>query len=89
MTKRRRYSDEFKLDGIRLVKEQGYNRSKAARNLRIDSGMLSRWISVQERRDTALGPGKLGGNIQDEVTRLRVLRRVKYRDGLDRCFIKD
>lgn len=71
MTKRRRYSDEFKLDAIRLVKEQGYNRSEAARNLGIDSGMLGRWISDQERNEAALKPGMPAGALQDEVKRLR------------------
>jgi transposase len=71
MTKRRRYSDEFKLDAIRLVKEQGYNRSEAARNLGIDSGMLGRWILDQERNEAALKPGTAAGDLQDEVKRLR------------------
>jgi transposase len=71
MTKRRRYSDEFKLDAIRLVKEQGYNRSEAARNLGIDSGMLGRWILDQERNEAALKPGTPAGDLQDEVKRLR------------------
>ena len=44
MKRRRRYSDEFRLDAIRLVKDQGYSRAEAARNLGIDSGMLGRWI---------------------------------------------
>jgi len=71
MTKRRRYSDEFKLDAIRLVKEQGYNRSEAARNLGIDPGMLGRWILEQERKETGLGSSSSAGDLQDEVKRLR------------------
>ena len=71
MTKRRRYSDEFKLDAIRLVKEQGYNRSEAARNLGIDPGMLGRWVLEQERKESGSGPGTPAGDLQDEVKRLR------------------
>ena len=71
MTKRRRYSDEFKLDAIRLVKKQGYNRSEAARNLGIDSEMLGRWILEQERKESVSGLGSPAGNLQDEVKRLR------------------
>ena len=77
MTKRRRYSDEFKLDAIRLVKEQGYNRSEAARNLGIDPGMLGRWILEQERKETRSGPGASSGDLQDEVKRLRELRQIR------------
>lgn len=71
MTKRRRYSDEFKLDAIRLVKEQGYNRSEAARNLGIDPGMLGRWILEQERKESGPGLSPSAGDLQDEVKRLR------------------
>ena len=71
MTKRRRYSDEFKLDAIRLVKEQGYNRSEAARNLGIDSGMLGRWILEQERKESGPSLSPSAGDLQDEVKRLR------------------
>jgi transposase len=52
MNNRRRYSDEFKLDAIRLVKEHQYNCAEAARNLGIDRGMLARWISEQETRSS-------------------------------------
>ena len=44
MTKRRKYSKEFKLDAVSLVLEQGYSQAEAARNLGINSNMLSRWI---------------------------------------------
>ena len=35
---------EFKLDAVSLVLEQGYSQAEAARNLGINSNMLSRWI---------------------------------------------
>ena len=44
MTKRRKYSKEFKSDAVSLVLEQGYSQAEAARNLGINSNMLSRWI---------------------------------------------
>ena len=40
MTKRKKYSKEFKLDAIALVKEQGYNQAEAARNLGLNPNML-------------------------------------------------
>ena len=71
MNKRRRYSDEFRLDAIRLVKDQGYSRAEAARNLGIDSGMLGRWIVAQELRDSVPGQREPSIPLQDEVKRLR------------------
>ena len=44
MTTRKQYTREFKQDAVRLVTEQGYKQTEAARNLGIDRGMLGRWI---------------------------------------------
>ena len=44
MTTRKKYTSEFKQDAVRLVTEQGYKHSEAARNLGIDRGMLGRWV---------------------------------------------
>ncbi|WP_185696427.1 transposase [Halomonas sp. YLB-10] len=44
MTKktRRRYSDEFEADAVRLVTEQGYSVSEAARRLGVDRSLMDR-----------------------------------------------
>ncbi len=43
MTKKRKsYSKQFKLDAVKLVTEQGYNVSEAARNLGVDHNTLGR-----------------------------------------------
>jgi transposase len=44
MTKRKKYSKEFKLDTIALVVDQNYSRAEAARNLGVNPNMLDRWI---------------------------------------------
>ncbi len=61
MTARKKYSREFKQDAVRLVTEQGYDRSEAARNLGIDRGMLARWIKEFQTDDSEAfrGNGKL------------------------------
>jgi transposase len=64
-------SDEFMLDAIRLVKEQGYTRSEAARNPGIEPEILGRWIVEQDRNQADLKPGKPAGVLQDEVKHLR------------------
>jgi len=42
MTKRKKYSKEFKLDAISLVRDQNINISEASQNLGIGNQMLGR-----------------------------------------------
>ena len=44
---RRKYTDEFKVEAIKLVPEQGYKITEAARNLGIHDGVLRKWIKVR------------------------------------------
>ena len=43
-TVRRKYTDEFKEGAVKLVTDQGYKISEAARNLGIDATQLRRWV---------------------------------------------
>jgi len=72
MTKRKKYSKEFKLDAIALVIEQNYSQAEASRNLGINSNMLSRWIKEAENEDghAFRGNGKLTPD-QEEIRRLK------------------
>ena len=51
MTRRRRHSDEFKQNAVRMVLSQGKTASDVARELKIHPSQLFRWR--QEMRDTA------------------------------------
>lgn len=66
--KRRKFSRQFKEDAVKLITEQGYRGSEAARNLGIDARILSRW--KRELEEEAQG-ARLGQNERDELTRLR------------------
>ena len=72
MTTRKKYTREFKQDAVRLVTEQGYNQSEAARNLGIDRGMLGRWVKEfqDDESEAFRGNGKLTTE-QEELRRLR------------------
>jgi len=61
MTTRKKYSQEFKLDAISLVLEQGYSRAEASRNLEINPNMLGRWIKEHQKDEGQAfrGNGKL------------------------------
>lgn len=72
MTDRIKYSQEFKLDAINLVKEQNYSRAEAARSLSINPNVLSRWIKEHEadQGQAFRGNGKLTAD-QLEIRQLR------------------
>jgi transposase len=72
MTTRKKYSQEFKLDAISLVLEQGYSQAEASRNLEINPNLLGRWIKEQQKDEGQAfrGNGKLTPE-QEELRRLR------------------
>ena len=72
MSKRKRYSKEFKLDAVSLVLDQGYNRAEAARSLGLNSNMLGRWVSEHQTDggQSFRGNGKLTPE-QEEIRKLR------------------
>ena len=41
--KRNRYSNQFKIDAVKLVLEQGHKVAEAARNLDIHPNLLRKW----------------------------------------------
>ena len=66
-TEKKTYTPEFKMDAVRLVTEQGYKVTEAARNLGIHPSVLNRWkrqlaTDGTERlsRQRASDPGKGG-----------------------------
>ena len=61
MTKRKKYTKEFKLDAISLVRDQNLNIAEASRNLGVSAQMLGRWLKEEESEDGQAfrGNGKL------------------------------
>jgi len=66
---RRKYTREFKISAVRLVNEQGYSPSKAAKSLGVDGNSVRAWIK-KYAEDAGLGPKGEGG-VQAELRRLR------------------
>lgn len=84
MTKRKKYSKEFKLDAIALVVDQNYSQAEAARNLDVNPNMLGRWIKESDNDDGQAfrGNGKLTPeqeeirNLKAQVKRLEMEREI-------------
>ena len=69
--KRKKYTHEFKEEAVKLITEQGYRVTEAARNLGINENMLGRW--KRELEGGGAGASGLQGGmvIQAELKRLR------------------
>ena len=86
MTKRKKYTKEFKLDAVRLVVEQGYTCAEAARNLGLNANMLNRW--VREYRADEGEAFRGNGKLTAEQEELRRLREENRRLKLEREILK-
>ena len=84
--KRKHYSKQFKIDAVKLVTEQGFNVSEAARNLGIHHSSLRRWKRQLESDGSQAFPGK--GNLGPEKTELERLRKENKRLRMERDILK-
>lgn len=67
MSRKRKFSDEFKREAARLVRDSGKSISQIARELGIGSGLLAVWKrKVEAAEATGLTPDEL-----EELKRLR------------------
>ena len=85
--KRRRYTEEFKREAVRLVRESAHPVAQVARDLGIPENVLYRW-RTQHRQATAQGTTCAAQRTEaEELTRLkRELARVtQERDFLKRA----
>ncbi len=84
--KRKNYSKQFKNDAVKLVTEQGFNVSEAARNLDIHHSSLRRWKKQLESDGNQAFPGK--GNLSAEKQELDRLRKENKRLRMERDILK-
>ena len=72
MSKRKRYTREFKLDAVHIASQEGVSIAQVAREVGINPGSLRRWKREFEADGTLAFPGQ--GNPRDgELTQLRLL----------------
>jgi len=79
---RRKFSDEYKAEAVKMVTEQGYKVAEAARQLDIGVNTLQRWkgqFSYKEKDSESEEVNRL----RQEVKRLRMERDIlkKLRQG--------
>ena len=84
--KRKHYSKQFKTDAVKLVTEQDFNVSEAARNLGVHHSSLRRWKRELESDGNQAFPGK--GNLNAEKQELDRLRKENKRLRMERDILK-
>ena len=83
--KRRKFTQEFKAEAVKLILEQGYQISEASRNLGIDANMLGRWKKEYEEGS---GDGSHPGSVATMRTELNRLRKENKRLKMEREILK-
>jgi transposase len=84
--KRKKYSKQFKIDAVKLVTEQGYKVSEAARSLEIHEGVLRRWKKQLVDDDATAFPGH--GKMSPEKEELIRLRKENNQLKMEKEILK-
>jgi len=76
--KRRRFSEEFKQDAIRLVTNEGYSFAAAAKAVGVGEQSLRKWHARLAPKPAPCGEDASQDELRDEIKRLRrELRRAE------------
>ena len=84
--KRRKLSQEFKQDAVKLAIDQGMKCTEAARDLGVDQNTLSRWVAEFKAGGPAAFPGK--GHLKPDDQRLKDLEARVKRLTMERDILK-
>jgi transposase len=83
---RRKFTKEFKVEAVRLVKEGGRTLSQVARDLGVNVGVLGKWCRQLDEHSTDAFPGK--GRLMPQEEELRRLKRENEDLKEDRAILK-
>ncbi len=83
--KRPRYTAEFKAEAVKLYRESGMSRTRAARDIGVASTTLATWV---RQADIDAGKGPQGALTTAEREELIRLRRENRRVKMERDFLK-
>jgi len=84
--KRRSHTKQFKIDAVKLVTEQGYNVSEAARHPDLHPNLLRRWKEQFNHDQAQPFPGK--GHMLSEKEELNRLRKENKRLRMEHEILK-
>jgi transposase len=70
-TVRRKFTKEYKLQVVRLVKDEQRTPYELSKDLGVDPGQIYRWIKVYEKNPESYLPGEGKPSEKDELKRLK------------------
>lgn len=85
MSKRRKFSEEFKHEAVGLTRQPGTTVSQVARDIGVGAGLLGRWRRELDSGKSKPFPGSGVSRDQEMLTLKRELARVKK----ERDFLRD
>ena len=83
---RRKFSREFKLEAVKLVKDRGVAVAQAARDLDIHENVLRKWVREQSSDPQQAFPGH--GQMKPEQLEIEKLRREVAKLKAERDILK-
>ena len=86
VSKRRRYTREFKIETVNLVTGSDYSVTEVAKDLEIHPNTLYKWIHQYSENPSEAFPGK--GKQTSEAEELSRLRRENQRLKMERDILK-
>jgi transposase len=79
-SKRRKFSDEFKIEAVKLMTEQGMSTAAAARDLGVSGSILGRWKQQSDQGLLGDTPARREADdmtaLRKEIKRLRMERDI-------------
>ena len=84
--KRRKFTQQFKDDAVKLVTEQGYSSTEVARRLGINRSNIIRW--VREHRNALESPTQSSGPPRDLEAEIAKLKKENKRLLMEREILK-
>ncbi|ARS28714.1 transposase [Sphingomonas sp. KC8] len=84
--RRRKFSREFKLEAVKLVRERGVSVAQAARDLDVHENVLRKWVRDHEADPGSAFPGH--GVMKAEQQEIERLRREVVKLKAERDILK-
>ena len=84
--RRRRFSREFKVEAVKLVKERGVSVAQAARDLDVHENVMRKWVKEFGSDPAQAFPGQ--GQMKPEQQEIERLRRENNRLRAERDILK-
>ena len=84
--RRRRFSREFKVEAVKLVKERGISAAQAARDLDVHENVMRKWVKEFGSDPAQAFPGQ--GQMKPEQQEIERLRRENNRLRAERDILK-